>query len=312
MFLFHGRTVLLHLTVLRKLRERKRAQRLHRRSAMRMWPDAHRGRMRRCAACGCASTTITTARGSPIARPGTGPPLVLLHSLGLSHREWEPIVAPLSARFRVVLPDLPLHGDSEDRPRHPYTPRLAGRGDRRLLPRGRRTAAAASPATTSAPSSRCERSRTGQLEPARLVLMPNRLHRRDEYRRQARGVAGGVPGRRAARARPRCSPTARSSCSGPSLGERLSAQRNPARATCPPRVRRRRRQRQPRPLVGEVRPPLARRAPAPPARRLSRIDVPVLLLWADEDRAHPARRPPRRRSTCCPTPSCGRCPGPAS
>ena len=64
---------------------------------------------------------------------GTGPALVLLHSLGLSHREWEPIVAPLSARFRVVLPDLPLHGDSEDRPRHPYTPGLAGRGDRRLL-----------------------------------------------------------------------------------------------------------------------------------------------------------------------------------
>ena len=28
----------------------------------------------------------------------------------------------LSSRFRVVLPDLPLHGDSEDRPRHPYTP----------------------------------------------------------------------------------------------------------------------------------------------------------------------------------------------
>ena len=53
---------------------------------------------------------------------GTGPPLVLLHSLGLSHREWEPVVEPLSARFRVVLPDLPLHGDSEDRPRHPYSP----------------------------------------------------------------------------------------------------------------------------------------------------------------------------------------------
>ena len=53
---------------------------------------------------------------------GTGPALVLLHSLGLSHREWEPVVDPLSARFRVVLPDLPLHGDSEDRPRHPYSP----------------------------------------------------------------------------------------------------------------------------------------------------------------------------------------------
>src|SRR6202140_1308122 len=53
---------------------------------------------------------------------GTGPGIVLMHSLGLSHREWEPIVGALSARFRVVLPDLPLHGDSEDRPRHPYTP----------------------------------------------------------------------------------------------------------------------------------------------------------------------------------------------
>src|ERR1700752_2654947 len=52
---------------------------------------------------------------------GTGPPLALLHSLGLSHREWEPVVAELSSRFRLVLPDLPLHGDSEDRPRHPYT-----------------------------------------------------------------------------------------------------------------------------------------------------------------------------------------------
>ena len=50
---------------------------------------------------------------------GTGPGLVLLHSLGLSHREWGPVVGPLSGRFRVVLPDLPLHGDSEDR-LHPF------------------------------------------------------------------------------------------------------------------------------------------------------------------------------------------------
>ena len=53
---------------------------------------------------------------------GTGPPLALLHSAGLSHREFEPIVDELSDRFRLVLPDLPLHGDSEDRPRHPYSP----------------------------------------------------------------------------------------------------------------------------------------------------------------------------------------------
>src|SRR5579871_1059512 len=53
---------------------------------------------------------------------GTGPPLALLHSAMLSHKELEPIVEGLADRFRVVLPDLPLHGDSEDRPRHPYTP----------------------------------------------------------------------------------------------------------------------------------------------------------------------------------------------
>ena len=55
---------------------------------------------------------------------GTGPPLALVHSAGLSHREFEPLVEELSDRFRLVLPDLPLHGDSEDRPRHPYTASL--------------------------------------------------------------------------------------------------------------------------------------------------------------------------------------------
>jgi pimeloyl-ACP methyl ester carboxylesterase len=53
---------------------------------------------------------------------GTGPPLALLHSQGLTHREFEPVVDALAPRHRVVLPDLPLHGDSEDRPRHPYSP----------------------------------------------------------------------------------------------------------------------------------------------------------------------------------------------
>jgi len=52
---------------------------------------------------------------------GTGPGLAILHSATLSHREWAPIVEDLAVRYRVVLPDLPLHGDSEDRPRHPYT-----------------------------------------------------------------------------------------------------------------------------------------------------------------------------------------------
>ena len=53
---------------------------------------------------------------------GVGPPLALLHSALLSHREWEPVVEELGHSFRVVLPDLPLHGDSEHNPGHSYAP----------------------------------------------------------------------------------------------------------------------------------------------------------------------------------------------
>src|SRR2546421_124412 len=111
---------------------------------------------------------------------GTGPAIALLHSLGLSHREWEPIVAPLARRFRLVLPDLPLHGDSEDRPRHPYTPDwlaevVAGfcrevAGPRAVLAGHDVGAELALRAVI-----------TGRLKPSKLVLMPNRLHRRDEF-----------------------------------------------------------------------------------------------------------------------------------
>src|SRR5437660_12066840 len=110
---------------------------------------------------------------------GTGPALVLLHSLGLSHREWEPVVAPLSGRFRVVLPDLPLHGDSEDRPRHPYTADWLAEvvsgfcrevaGPHPLLAGHDIGADLVLRAVT-----------TGRLEPERLVLMSSRLHRREE------------------------------------------------------------------------------------------------------------------------------------
>ena len=71
---------------------------------------------------------------------GTGPPLALLHSAMLSHKEFEPIVELLADRFRVVLPDLPLHGDSEERPRHPYTPDWFAEVHRRLQQRGARPA----------------------------------------------------------------------------------------------------------------------------------------------------------------------------
>jgi pimeloyl-ACP methyl ester carboxylesterase len=217
---------------------------------------------------------------------GTGPGLVLLHSALLSHREWEPATEHLTDRFRLVLPDLPLHGDSEDRPRHPYT--LGWFAE----------VMAAFCAETAGPSPLVgghdlgaeillRAVETGQLQPARLVLMPNCLHRppeRPALRAAWRTVtrAAAVPGldrvlshaaRRAFR---------------PELGVKLSARDNPAASD----------------LVGHAfadvggNANLARswatfaRAYEIRARRelldaYARILAPTLLLWADEDPLHP-------------------------
>ncbi|MFL5837058.1 MAG: alpha/beta fold hydrolase, partial [Solirubrobacteraceae bacterium] len=106
---------------------------------------------------------------------GTGPPLALLHSAGLSHREWAPVVDGLADRYRLVLPDLPGHGDSEDRPRHPWTPEwlaevLAGFCSEVLGPRplvgGHDVGAELVLRATAA----------GWLRPRKVVLMSSRLH----------------------------------------------------------------------------------------------------------------------------------------
>jgi pimeloyl-ACP methyl ester carboxylesterase len=125
---------------------------------------------------------------------GTGPPLVLLHSPGLSHREWEPVVAELSHRFRLVLPDLPLHGDSEDRPAHPYTPEwlaevVAGFcrevGGPRPMVCGHDASAQLLLRAIAA----------GQLAPSRLVLLSSALHRRPVGDRLGRALRiAAVPG----------------------------------------------------------------------------------------------------------------------
>ena len=44
---------------------------------------------------------------------GEGPPVVLLHPFPVHHEFWNPIVPMLSARYRLILPDLRGHGDSE-------------------------------------------------------------------------------------------------------------------------------------------------------------------------------------------------------
>jgi 3-oxoadipate enol-lactonase len=44
---------------------------------------------------------------------GEGPPVVLLHPFPGHHEFWNPVTAALGARYRLVLPDLRGHGDSE-------------------------------------------------------------------------------------------------------------------------------------------------------------------------------------------------------
>jgi pimeloyl-ACP methyl ester carboxylesterase len=214
---------------------------------------------------------------------GTGPPLALLHSAGLSHREFEPLVEELGDRFRLVLPDLPLHGDSEDRPRLPYSPEwlaevLAGFvrdtcGPRPLVGGHEVGALLLLRAVLSR-----------QLAPSRVVLMSSCLHRpplRSERAARAGARVAAVPGL------DRVASHAARLAFRPSKGPALSARGNPAagdlirHATMD--------------LGGNVN---RTRAWSKAIRRWPRhqpelleayrlIDVPVLLLWADDDSAHP-------------------------
>jgi 3-oxoadipate enol-lactonase len=44
---------------------------------------------------------------------GKGPPVVLLHPFPCDHEFWSPVSAALESRYRLILPDLRGHGDSE-------------------------------------------------------------------------------------------------------------------------------------------------------------------------------------------------------
>ncbi|HJP67071.1 MAG TPA: alpha/beta fold hydrolase, partial [Actinomycetota bacterium] len=63
---------------------------------------------------------------------GRGSPLVLLHGMGASKISWVPFLGPLSERHRLIVPDLPGHGES-DKPPADYSPRFYARVVRHLL-----------------------------------------------------------------------------------------------------------------------------------------------------------------------------------
>ena len=134
----------------------------------------------------------------------------------------------LGDRFRLILPDLPLHGDSEDRPRHPYSPDwlaevMAGFvrdtcGPRPLVGGHEIGALLLLRAVL-----------TRQLVPGRLVLMPSSLHRRPLRRDRARaGRRARAPPCRASTARRR---TPRASRSAPPRARSSPPATTPPRAT---------------------------------------------------------------------------------
>lgn len=219
---------------------------------------------------------------------GAGPPLVLLHSALLSHKEWEPAVEQLADRFRVVLPDLPLHGDSEHGRGHPYTidwfAQVLGGfaaevlGPKPLIAGHDAGAEIALRAVLG-----------GLLRPARLVLMPNRLHaaaahpwRRRAWRAAARTAV--VPGL------DRLLSYGARAVFAPERAIGLSSRANPAAADL---MRHAFADVAGNAELARAWAKLARAWPFGPQTQLlglyPQLHMPVLLLWADDDKLHPLR-----------------------
>jgi pimeloyl-ACP methyl ester carboxylesterase len=217
---------------------------------------------------------------------GAGPPLALLHSGLLSHKEFEPAVEQLADRFRVVLPDLPLHGDSEDRPRHPYTidwfADVFGGFAGEVL--GPKPALAGHDAGAEILLHAILRDR---VRPSRLVLMPNRMHVRPRHAR-ARAVwqlatqAAAVPLLDSL-----LSYATQALCT-PSRGARLSVRGNPAAADL---IRHAFADVPGNASLARSWGRCARHWPRGAQTHLlelyPRLEMPVLLLWADQDPLYP-------------------------
>lgn len=217
---------------------------------------------------------------------GSGPPLALLHSAMLSHQEWAPIVSVLAERYRVVLPDLPLHGDSEDRPFHPYTPDwfadvVAGFAADVLGPRpliGGHDAGA---------EILLHAIDTGRLRPGKLVLMASKMHAAPQHPKamlawRIAASTGAIPGI------DRALTHAVKALMTPRQGTRLSARADPAASDL---IRQSFADVGGNANLARAWSKCARHWPAGPCPGLlslyPKLDMPVLLLWADRDRRHP-------------------------
>jgi pimeloyl-ACP methyl ester carboxylesterase len=217
---------------------------------------------------------------------GTGRPLALLHSKLLSHREWEPVVEELEHRYRLVLPDLPLHGDSEDRPGHPYS--LAWTAD--LLGAFLHDVAGPRPLVGGHDAGALillDAIVRGALHPGKLVLMPSSLHRAPQRSGRERVMhvlvrAAAVPGLN--RVLAKAAPLA----VRPSMGDHLTVTGNAAARDLVRHA-----------LMGLGGNANRMRGWARAARGFAHgpredlleayasIDVPTLLLWADADARYP-------------------------
>lgn len=218
---------------------------------------------------------------------GVGPPLALLHSTMLSYLEWEPLVEHLAGRFRVVLPDLPLHGDSENDPSYPYTidwyaELISGFVEDVLGPH------AILGGHDIGAEILLHAVGSGRLTPARLILMPNRLHLPEQHGRLRTACriavrAGALPGIDHAIAR--MAPLV----FNPALGPRLSARAQDGTRDL---VRHAFADVPGNPGVARGWAKLARNWPHGPQTQLvervyPRLRMPVLLLWADRDNLYP-------------------------
>jgi pimeloyl-ACP methyl ester carboxylesterase len=63
---------------------------------------------------------------------GAGPTILLVHGLGASKISWLPVLPTLAEHYRVLVPDLPGHGESE-KVRSDYSPRFFARVLRHFL-----------------------------------------------------------------------------------------------------------------------------------------------------------------------------------